>query len=202
MRPTPPTPALPRRGNAITRAFGRAVLSGLGWRIEGAFPDLPKFVAVGAPHTSNWDFVLTMASFFALGVDARWLAKHTLFLWPLGSLFRWMGGIPVNRGIQSGVVGQSVKAFDSREGLILCIAPEGTRSGAREWRTGFYHIATGARVPVVPCSVDYATRVIRIGQPLDTTGDLEADLAQVRAFYRGVKGKNSSRRPEVPRPHP
>lgn len=181
---------LPRRGNRLTRRLGAAVLRLLGWRIEGRLPDLPRFVAVGAPHTSNWDFVVVMASIFALGIDARWLAKHTLFRPPFGGLLRWLGGIPVDRGVSSGVVAQSVAAFRSQPRLILCVAPEGTRSGGREWKTGFYHIALGAGVPLVPCSLDFGRRVVGLGPPLTPTGDQDADVAALRAFYQGVRGRH------------
>ncbi len=201
MPPSARPTTFPRRGNVATRALGRVALKAFGWRLEGTFPDLPKFVVVGAPHTSNYDFLVTMATLFALGADAKWLAKHSLFRPPLGVLFRWMGGIPVNRGVQSGVVTASVAAFAEREALILCVAPEGTRSGVRSWRTGFYHIAVGARVPIVPCSADYATRVVRIGAPHLTTGDQEEDFARIRAFFRGVRGKHPPRRTEPADPN-
>ncbi len=167
-------------------------MSLFGWRIEiDGVPNLPKFILVGAPHTSNWDFVLTLATFFALGVRISWMAKHTFFRWPLTGLLAWLGGVPVNRTKEAnGIVDQTVEAFDSREKFIIAVMPEGTRSQTHRWRTGFYHIAQGANVPIVPVRFDYGRKVMGIGPAFETTGEMAADVAHIQSFFKAIKGKN------------
>lgn len=181
--------ALPARGNGVSRGFGRAVLKILGWDLEGEIPNLPKCVIIGAPHTSNWDFVLAIAAMMALGLDARWLGKHTIFRPPFGRLMRWLGGVPVDRNARHGVVDQTLAAFVHRERFVLGVAPEGTRKRVDRWKTGFYHVAQGAGVPIVPAYFDYARKVLGFGPPFDVSGDLEADMKRFRAFYEPFKGK-------------
>lgn len=184
MPPIPPLgPALPTRGNAVSRALGRALLRGLGWRIEGALPDVPKFVGIVAPHTSNWDFVVGYAAVLALGLRVSYIGKDALFKPPLGWLMRYLGGIPVVREQRQGLVGQMVDAFAAREQLVLGIAPEGTRKAVAQWKTGFYHIALGAGVPIVPVGLDGPHKTLRLGPPLTPTGDLHTDLPRLQAFF-------------------
>jgi len=181
-------PSMPRRGNALSRALGRALLALGGWRIEGEFPDRPKLVAIVAPHTSNWDFVVGIAAVYALGLRVRFLGKHTLFRPPLGWLMRWLGGIPVNRQAPQGLVPQAVEAIDRAGAIFLGITPSGTRSSTRPWKSGFYHIAHAARVPILPVAFDGAQRTIRIFAPVETTGDYANDLPQLVALYAGIRG--------------
>ncbi|HSH68872.1 MAG TPA: lysophospholipid acyltransferase family protein, partial [Deferrisomatales bacterium] len=164
-------------------------LAVLGWRVHGQLPDEPRLVVVAAPHTSNWDFVLAMATAFALGVEIRWLGKHSLFRPPAGVLMRWLGGIPVDRGVRSGVVTQSAAALRSQEQMVLCVAPEGTRSGARRWKTGFYHIAREAGVPICLCTLHYPRRTLGLGPVLIPGDDTEADMTAIREFYRPFRGR-------------
>ena len=152
-------------------------------------PDEPKFVIIVAPHTSNWDFTLGVAALFALGLRVSFLGKHTLFTPPLGSFMRWLGGIPVDRSVSRDRVAEAVAAFESSAQLILAVAPEGTRKRVTEWKTGFYHVAHGARVPIVPVAFDYGAKTIRIGPPFRTTGNREADMKALKDFYRGVIAK-------------
>ncbi|TXH02613.1 MAG: hypothetical protein E6R07_14920 [Nevskiaceae bacterium] len=175
---------LPRRGNAFSRGLGRLMLWLMGWRIEGAFPDLPKMVLIGAPHTSNMDGVIGLATLTALGLRAGTMIKDSAFKGVMGPILRWFGAIPINRRSPKGVVEQSVDAFAGNKRLVMLIAPEGTRSSAPEWKRGFYHIALGARVPVVPAAANYARKVITIGPPLNPSGDYAADLQTLLAFYR------------------
>lgn len=176
-------PHVPRRGNALTAALGRLVLRAMGWRIEGELPDLPKFVIIGAPHTSNWDFIVAMATMFALGLRASWLGKHTLFEGLFGWYFRWLGGIPVRRDRSEGVVEDTVEAFRSRESLVVGISPEGTRKAVSQWKRGFYHIASGAGVPILPVALDYSRKAIVFLPPFHPTPDAEADLGALQALY-------------------
>ena len=181
---------IPRRGSRILPPLGGALLALLGWRVEGAMPDLRKFVVAIAPHTSNWDFVIGLAAMLALDLRIAFLGKHTLFRWPFGALFRWMGGIPVDRSSPHGVVGDSVAAFSRMERRILAIAPEGTRHGASHFRSGFLQIARGAGVPVVLASLDYAARCVRLGPWFEPGADVEADRRRTEAFFAPVRGKN------------
>ena len=183
--------SVPRRGSGPVRAFGRMILSLLGWRIEGEIPDLPKFVIAVAPHTSNWDFIVGGAAMFALDLRLSFLGKHTLFRWPLDPVLRWMGGIPVDRASPHGVVGDAVRAFESADRRVLAIAPEGTRKRVERFRSGFLHIACGAKVPVLLATLDYGERCLRLG-PLVTPGaDIEDECRRIEAFYAGVKGKRA-----------
>lgn len=173
----------PRKRNPVTRALSRAALHGAGWRFEGAFPDLPKFVVAVAPHTSNWDFLVGVLARRALGLDAHFLGKHTLFSPPLGWLMRWLGGTPVRRDMAGGVVQQVVETFQAHDAFVLGLAPEGTRKRVTAWRTGFYYIALEAGVPIVPVTFDYGRKRIAAAPPVVPTGDLDADLAPMRAFF-------------------
>lgn len=176
---------MPRRGGPITRAFGRLFLRLLGWRIVGALPDVPKLVVIAAPHRSNWDFVVGLAAKFAMGLDASFLGKHTLFRPPFGALFRFWGGIPVDRTSSNDTVAQVVAQFAARSQLVLAIAPEGTRKPGASWKTGFWHIARGARVPILPVAFDRARRVIHF-LPVVEPYDLEADLRALKARYAEI----------------
>lgn len=185
--------ALPRRGNAVLAAFGRVALRLLGWRIEGAIPELPKLVIAVAPHTSNWDFVVGTAAMFALDLRLSFLGKHTLFRGPFAPLLRWMGGIPVDRSTPQGVVNASVMAFADSERRVLALAPQGTRKGSGRYRTGFLHIARGAGVPVLLVALDYGARRVRIGPLVQPSAQVEADLARVEAYFAPVRGKRERR---------
>lgn len=193
-------PRIPRRGNRLTRWLGRTVLAAMGWRLRGAVPDHPRLIAIGAPHTSNWDFVLVMATAFALGVEIHWLGKHTLFRPPTGWLMRRLGGIPVDRGVSSGVVARSAEEVRTREQMFLCIAPEGTRGLVRRWRTGFYHIAREAGVPILLCYLDNRRRTVGFGPVLTPSGDLAADMDSIRKFYRRFRGRRGATKESTARP--
>ena len=192
--PAPPLPDLgpsvPARGGPIRRAVGRAVLKLAGWGFEGGLPDAPKFVIAVAPHTSNWDFVVGVFARQAVGLRAHFLGKHTLFRPPLGWLFRWLGGTPVRRDVRAGVVEQAAAAFTAHERFVLALAPEGTRRRVEAWRTGFYHIAREAGVPIALVAFDYGRRRIVAGPAVEPTGDAEADLRRIRAFFDGIVPKN------------
>jgi 1-acyl-sn-glycerol-3-phosphate acyltransferase len=120
----------------------------LGWRIEGSFPNVPKAVIIAAPHTSNWDGAITLATVLAMRLNLSWMGKNSMFRWPFGRLLRWMGGIPIDRTATRGVVQASIDAFKTNESLLMVIAPEGTRAAvAGEWKLGFYPISSGAALP-------------------------------------------------------
>lgn len=175
--------AIPRRGTWVTRALGRGVLAALGWRVTGAFPNEPKLVMIGAPHTSNWDFVVALAAAFSLRLGFTWMGKHVLFRPPFGWFFRWLGGLPVDRRVPHGFVRQMVREFDRRPRFLLAIAPEGTRKAVERWRTGFYHIAQGAGVPILLVTFDSAHKAIHVGPAVTASGDLTADIDRILARY-------------------
>ncbi|MFU6374413.1 lysophospholipid acyltransferase family protein [Metapseudomonas otitidis] len=179
---------LPR--NAFAEALGHAVFRLMGWRIEGQLPPLDKFVVIGAHHTSNWDFVLFIAAKFILRLNARWFGKHSIFRWPFGALMRYWGGIPIRRHLKLNTVEQAIEAFAEHRQFILVLSPEGTRRKVERWKSGFYHIACGAGVPIVPAALDFQHRRIVIGAPFQHTGNEEADLRQLLAFYRPYVPKN------------
>ncbi|MGQ7959817.1 lysophospholipid acyltransferase family protein [Pseudomonas sp. SP16.1] len=173
---------LPR--NPAAEWVGRSVLKLMGWRIEGELPRLDKFVAIGAHHTSNWDFVIFIALKFVLRLNARWFGKHSIFRWPFGSLMRAWGGIPIRRDRQRNTVEQAVQAFREHDQFILVLSPEGTRKKVERWKMGFYHIALGAGVPIVLGALDYQNRRVVIGPTFQPSGDERADLAAMLAFFR------------------
>jgi 1-acyl-sn-glycerol-3-phosphate acyltransferase len=185
-------------GGAVVRAVGRILLRLAGWRVEGSLPERPRFVVCVGPHTSNWDFVVGYAAKMATGVRASWLGKHTLFRGLMGPLLRWMGGIPVDRRAAHGVVEQAAEWFARRRSLVLGIAPEGTRRPVDRWKMGFYHIARLAAVPVVPVALDWGSRRIRIGDPIDVGRDESAELERLIAYFRRVRGRHPER--AFPRP--
>lgn len=167
----------------LTR-FARNGLERTGWRINDNFPDLRKSVIIVAPHTSNWDFIIGVAASFALDLRPRFIAKHTLFRWPLGAIMRALGGIPVNRASTEGFVAKIATLIDESDAIALTITPEGTRKAVSRWRTGFYHIAAEAQVPIVPCYLDRKTKMIGFGTPLLPSGSKERDLEILAEFYR------------------
>lgn len=145
-------------------------------------------VIIGAPHTSNWDFFLFLAVIQHFHITVNYLAKHTLFRWPFGFMFRKVGGIPVDRRKRGGVVGQVRAAFEERENMILVIAPEGTRDAAKSWKPGFVRIAAGAEVPVVFAGVDSTAKRIFISEPHMVGGDEIEFMSRVRTFYADKNG--------------
>lgn len=161
----------------------------MGWRIEGEIPNVRKLVIIVAPHTSNWDFVVGIAAKLALGLQILFLGKDSLFRFPLGALMRAFGGMPVDRDSSHDVVTYVVGQFARRDRLILGLAPEGTRKHVDRWRTGFYHIAHSARVPILPAALDWGSRVVRIGAPFVTTGDVDADVRELQSRFSGVSGR-------------
>ena len=177
----------PHQTRGFGRFIGRLYLRLAGWKLEGALPEgVPKAVVVAAPHTTNWDMPHMLAVAFSLGVRVSWLGKKQLFRWPFGGFMEVLGGVPVDRRAPQGLVGQCIEAFDEAEGLMLVIPPSGTRGRAERWKSGFYHIAAGARVPILLSFLDYGRRVGGLGPAIMPSGDISADMDQIRAFYAGV----------------
>lgn len=171
--------------------FAKWLFAVFGWQVTGEFPfHVPKFIIAVAPHTSNWDFPLGIFTKTILKAPVKFAAKHTLFVWPFGYLFRFLGGIPVDRSKRSNFVDAVVHEFNTRDQLWLTIAPEGHRNRVEKFKTGFYYIAKGANVPIVLCKFDWATHEVFFEKNLFwPTDDAEKDLAFIWDYFRGVKGK-------------
>jgi 1-acyl-sn-glycerol-3-phosphate acyltransferase len=159
------------------------------WQAVGTLPDIPKYVMIAAPHTSNWDFPIMMFIAFKVKAKLYWMGKDAIFKKPFGGLFKWLGGIPIDRGRSNNIVAQMVERFNAMERLVLTIPPSGTRKRVSEWKSGFYHIAMGANVPVVLGFLDYKKRTGGIGPVVALTGDMDSDMAGIRSFYADIKGK-------------
>jgi len=160
-----------------------------GWAFEGGVPQSPRYVLIAAPHTSNWDFVYMIAMAWFLGVQLSWMGKASLFVPPFGWLFRAMGGVPVRRDLSSNVVEQSAARFIGVDHLALAVPAEGTRGGGTHWRSGFYHIARLAGVPIVLGYLDYARKRGGLGLEVLPSGDVRADMDRIRAFYADKVGR-------------
>jgi 1-acyl-sn-glycerol-3-phosphate acyltransferase len=182
-------PAIPRTRGKLHAAFGAFAYRRLGWRFEGAVPDVPKLVAIVAPHTSNLDFFIGLFAKWALRLEVKFLGKHTLFKPPLGWFMRAIGGIAIRRDASHNVVDQMIDEFAARDKLVLVIAPEGTRKKVTQWKSGFYHIARGARVPILCIAFDWGRKVIRFGPTIEPSGDVEAELPVIRGYFADVKGR-------------
>ena len=172
------------------RFVTQVILRLVGWKVEGLMPNIPKFVIIGAPHTSNWDFVLFLAVGFVLRAKLRYLGKAELFHSPLGFFFYWCGGTPVDRSKSVGLVEQTVNVIKEAREFILTIAPEGTREQVYRWKSGFYHIAKGAGIPIVLAYVDGKRKVVGIGDTFMPTSDAEADMNSIQSYYNQFEGIN------------
>ncbi len=183
-------PLTPRRGNALTRAIGRAMLVAYRWRVKGKMHNAPKFVMVIAPHTSLWDLYLPVATMLAVGFRSSWLVAAALTFWPLGTFIRWVGGIPVHRSASHDLVSQIVKEFNDNDSLVLTLAPEGKLSKVVKWKTGFWHIAVQAGVPIQLVSLDYGKRVTEFGPVIEPSQSIKADMERIQNYYKDVKARN------------
>jgi 1-acyl-sn-glycerol-3-phosphate acyltransferase len=180
--------------NTFLRAISIAFLKLTGWKIEGSLPpEASKSVFIAAPHTSNWDLPYTLMVAFALRLNVYWMGKSSIFKWPFGGVMRWLGGIAVNREQSTNLVAASAQAIQDADGpLQLIVPPEGTRSKATYWKTGFYYIALTAKVPIVMAYMDYSQKRSGLGPLFHPSGDLEKDMVAIKAFYASFKGKNAS----------
>ena len=188
----PLPPCAPRiHRNALVRWIGRTVLRLGGWRMEGAFPDLPKLVLIGAPHSSNWDGVWGFAVVMATGLDLKVLGKDTLLKAPVvGPILKRLGVIPVDRKAAQGVVEQAAQMIRSADRFWYGLAPEGTRKHVDRWKTGFWKIAKAANVPVLPAYFHYPDKVIGFGPVFELGDDMAADIARIQRWYAPWRGKN------------
>ena len=179
--------------NALFRWLSVAYLRLAGWKVLGSLPpEASRSVFIAAPHTSNWDLPYTLMVAFVLRLNVHWMGKASIFRFPFGGLMRWLGGIAVDRSKSNNLVAASASAITQATGALqLIVPPEGTRSKVRYWKTGFYHIAQTAQVPIVMAYMDYTRKISGLGPVFYPTGDLEADMRTIKAFYAPFKGKNS-----------
>jgi len=176
------------------RFLSNSIMRLVGWRVEGKLPDLPKFVLIAAPHSSNWDFLMFLGVVFHLRANVRFMGKAELFRNPFGWFFYYCGGIPVDRTKSQGLVEQMVNACQKSEKFILTIAPEGTRHHVTEWKMGFYHIARNAGIPIVLAVVDGKHKTMRVGQVFHPTENMDADIKAVQGYFEGMTGINPRKR--------
>jgi 1-acyl-sn-glycerol-3-phosphate acyltransferase len=172
------------------QGWARRLLAASGWRAEIEAPPGPHCIIIVYPHTSNWDFAVGYLAKLAAGLPIHWIGKDSLFRWPAAGLLRRMGGIPVNRREHTGLIERLAGEFRQRRSLWLAIAPEGTRAHTDHWKSGFYHLALAAGVPVGLAFFDYREKVVGLSTYLSLTGDVEHDLARVREAYAGKVGKH------------
>lgn len=169
-------------------AAAKLFLRVTGWEAEGRTPAARSYVLISAPHTSNWDLAFMLALSVVMGVKLSWMGKAELFRGPLGAVMRWTGGVPVRRERRSDMVQQIASVFEESDALVLAIAPEGTRSYAPHWKSGFYRIAQAAGVPIVMGYLDYARKRGGLGPELILTDDVRHDMDEIRAFYADKTG--------------
>jgi len=174
---------------SILRGVSIFFLKILGWKTAGQLPEMPKYVIVVAPHTSNWDLFYGAIIALVLKLDTCFMAKHQLFIGPFGPIMRWLGGMPIDRSASDRTVDQVIRKFNENEKFVLAITPEGTRQKVKYWKTGFYHIAEGARVPILLGFLNYASKTGGVGPLFMPTGDIDSDIQAIRNFYLSVTGK-------------
>ena len=190
------TPGLPRVPANVPQfaptwiaALCRAILRLFGWRMTGELPDIPKLVAIAAPHSTNWDLILGVLFKVGLRLDLRFIGKREAFVWPLGPVLRAFGGIPIDRSAAHGVVGEVRREFAAHDRFWFALAPEGTRKKVTKWKSGFWHIAREAGVPILPVYFHYPEKIIGLGPLFYPSDDAAADMARMREFYRPWMGK-------------
>ena len=185
---------VPKRGNKIAPVIASALLKAAGWRTVGEIPNISQAVVLALPHTSNVDGVYAIPSLFALDLKISIMGKHTLFKIPLlAQLMNWIGVVPIDRSNKGSVLQSSIDQFKTGEPLFLGLSPEGTREYTEKWKTGFYYLAVGAGVPILPVALDYKTKEIRFMSLVYPTGDIEADLPKIYAQYKGVLPRHPER---------
>lgn len=168
-----------------------------GWKPEGRRPASRRFVLIAAPHTSNWDLAFLLAFARLYGVRVSWMGKHTLFRGPMGWLMRGLGGVPVRRNRSNDLVAQMAAVVDAADAIALTVPAEGTRDYTSHWKSGFYHIARQAGVPVVLGFLDYPRRRGGFGPELVLTGNVREDMDEVRAFYADKQGRYPEKMGEI-----
>ncbi|MFA0964199.1 1-acyl-sn-glycerol-3-phosphate acyltransferase [Roseivirga sp. BDSF3-8] len=180
----------------MVRALAKFLFFVSGWRLGGKFPaDVKKAVMVAAPHTSNWDLVYARAAFYLMGIPVRFTIKKEWIKGPMGWFLKKLGAIAIDRqkfksaDKRGSSVAAMIELFDSREELVVLVTPEGTRKYAEKWKTGFYYVALGAKLPIVLGYLNYKEKVAGIGPAIQPTGDIEIDMEKIKDFYRKIPAK-------------
>jgi 1-acyl-sn-glycerol-3-phosphate acyltransferase len=181
---------MPQFAPSFAGALCRGIYTRCGWRVAGEIPDVAKVVAIVAPHSTNWDVVWGMLFKIGIRLDVRFIGKREAFFWPLGALLRGFGGIPIDRSAPHGLVDDMRELFARNERCWLALAPEGTRKKVQKWKSGFWHIARAASVPILPAYFHYPEKIIGFGPLFCPSDDFDADMAKIREFYRPWVGKN------------
>lgn len=177
----------------LVRWISRAFFALSGWKVQGDWPGIDKLVLVAAPHTSNWDGLYMLATAGYYRVRLRWMGKKSLTQGPFGWVMRWLGCVPIDRSASHDVVRTMADAFAREQRMVLAVPPEGTRSAVHEWKSGFYHIAVAAGVPLLLTVLDYATKTARLAAVVYPSGDYEADLPIIRGYYANAVGKHRAK---------
>jgi 1-acyl-sn-glycerol-3-phosphate acyltransferase len=175
----------------LLRVISILLLKLLGWKTRGEPLDYQRCVLIGAPHTSNWDFPLMLMVVLKLKLRVFWMGKHTLFPFPFGWFMKWLGGIPINRSASHNVVNETVRQYAENDQLIVLIPPEGTRKKVAKWKTGFYHIANLAKVPILLGYVDASIKEAGFADFYEPSGDVDKDMEEILAFYANKQGLNA-----------
>ncbi len=176
--------------------LSKIILFFIGWKVKGKVPDVPKCVMIAAPHTSNWDYFFTVLTAFVLKAPIYTMGKKSLTQGPFGSIMKWLGIIPIDRSKANNIVELTIQQFNKSKKLIIIVPPSGTRDKVTYWKTGFYYIALGAKVPISLGFIDYGRKTGGIGPLFYPTGDIDADMKEIRKFYAGIKGKHQHKQIE------
>jgi len=169
--------------------ISRIIMWMVGWKVTGELPKHKKFVLIGEPHTSNWDFLLMFGAAYSLRLKVSWLGKHSIFKKPFGTVMRYFGGMPIDRSAKHNLVQKTSKLLQESESIVIVIGPSGTRSKREYWKSGFYWIAYTAKVNILCGSLDFVNKNVHVGLCFLPTGDVKKDMDKIRNFYKGVKGK-------------
>ena len=184
-------PNSPRMGNGFTRWVGDMTLKAMGWTLVGKLPNLKKAIIIGGPHTSNWDLFLAMGSMLSVGLKFSWMMKKEAFFWPLGGLWKALGGIPINRKAKTNVMDQVKNWFETRDVVWLGITPEGTRSKVDSYKTGYLRIAKAVGVPLFIVGIDAINKRVVLDRIWDPKGDINTENAAIKTYieanYTGIR---------------
>jgi 1-acyl-sn-glycerol-3-phosphate acyltransferase len=177
------------RCSLLAHWLGRAIIRLSGWKVAGQVPTSNRMVVIAAPHTSNWDLLFLLGAAYSLNLSINWLGKDALFKRGLGPIMRYLGGIPVDRSKHNNLVDQLVEEIGRRDGCAIVVPPAGTRSYTEYWKSGFYWIASGAKIPLVCGYLDYEKKIAGLGPSFVPTGDVGSDMDRLREFYTPIAGR-------------
>ena len=178
-----PSSVMPKMGNSLTRFIGRSIMRMMGWSFRGRLPETKKVVFIGAPHTSNWDLIIALSAMMAVGLKCSWMMKKEAFFWPLGGLWKAMGGIAIDRSAARSVPEQTADWFNANEFAWLGITPEGTRSKVTQYKKGYLRMAYAAEVPIFLIAIDGKKKQIVLDKLWELSGDINTDNDAIKAYY-------------------